>query len=838
MASKLEIASPEKSQKAIALIEKYIAMEHAQSDFERMLGLPPTKPTYKPASNNQTMRQSYPQVDMKIVSVAGYLSGGTVNPNDDAKLAELAFRAIQHYASLPKVQIFFLLPYNLRKKVIIEGAAIPSEEQCRLFAGTENLLLEIYEELSQGEVITDKLVDRKIDLLLTSLQTEEKPSSAHVQEDSKKAWWQFWKKELIDQAEAQPKADASLQSQTDVESKKALPHKIAGAPQALADEKAPHVVWKKDMQVSAQGDRYWIFVEGKQLTANEGTFAWSDSDGLVFAKGRKQYYLLKNFKGIKDSELHPAELIASPDAALWKRMLQPGTQNDWFWFFCDGELLAGTDRIKITNANPDALVYVKETLQYYLLENFFNTADNQLRAAKLVSAPNTALWKRVLQPDGKNDWYWFFIDGDLVAGTDSVKILLVDHDALIYFKPNRQYYLLKNYLDLPDGQLRASARIPSASAALWKRVVDTEPQKGNFWFIIEGEFHAGDRLTSSWTGNDLLVYAKETKQYYLFRDFNNALDNSFRSAEIVSTGAAVQNKSQSDDGRMLLNEGALARSLRRCEACGAMGMQVGLFTFMISGGQTQQPHEHQWMHTSEQSVLNFTFRGNESSYLNAIATKLKGMREWLQKESEARFVLAEARERIDKLTQTEQMQNQSKPPVSPKSSPSTSSVQAALLDVIKTTLRDHLNRVKKSNASIVPFIDQFLGEGQILLLAKEAERHLVMVLNDGKQHSYALPLKPVFYHISAMPADLGQAKEIFVRTYGGYTKFMEQTWGADQFKNSGCSIWCHIILGKNAAGVWIHMSIFPVLEEAFTYLNGIIYPIELLTPQERQQIGL
>jgi hypothetical protein len=134
-----------------------------------VLGVQPTRPVYK-VVQGKIARQSQPQVDTKIVSVASCLPGEDVDAGDTTAMARLAFDAIGHYASLPKVQALFLLSYRLRAGTVTEGSAVPPEETCRAYAGVENLLLEIYDELPNGGTITDKVVEQKIDDLIKSVQ--------------------------------------------------------------------------------------------------------------------------------------------------------------------------------------------------------------------------------------------------------------------------------------------------------------------------------------------------------------------------------------------------------------------------------------------------------------------------------------------------------------------------------------------------------------------------------------------------------------------------------------------------------------------------------------------
>jgi FOG: HEAT repeat len=165
--ARYESVAPEKTKRAVALVEEYVNKDHPLDATMQMLGVKPTRPIYN-VVQNQVQRGSHPHIDMKIVSVASCLPGKDVS--DTTVVARMAFDAIEHYASLPKVQALFLLPYRLGAKTVVEGSAVPPEETCRVYSGVENLLLEIYDELPNGGTITDKVVEQKIDELIKSVQ--------------------------------------------------------------------------------------------------------------------------------------------------------------------------------------------------------------------------------------------------------------------------------------------------------------------------------------------------------------------------------------------------------------------------------------------------------------------------------------------------------------------------------------------------------------------------------------------------------------------------------------------------------------------------------------------
>jgi HEAT repeat protein len=168
--AKFESTAPEKTQNAVDLAEYYMGREHPADATLSMLGVQSTKPVYK-VVKGQVGRESQPHIDMKIASVASCLPGDDVDASDSTAIARLAFNAIEHYASLPKVQALFLLPYRIRAGTVTQGSAVPPEETCRVYSGVENLLLEIYGELSAGAVVTDKVVEQKIEALIQACVT-------------------------------------------------------------------------------------------------------------------------------------------------------------------------------------------------------------------------------------------------------------------------------------------------------------------------------------------------------------------------------------------------------------------------------------------------------------------------------------------------------------------------------------------------------------------------------------------------------------------------------------------------------------------------------------------
>jgi hypothetical protein len=110
-------------------------------------------------SDNSVMRESNAGIDQMIVSVAECLKkyGNISGPE---KICQVCFEAIQHYASLPIVCYFGYLPALEDSEEM--GQMIISEAEMCLYRVVESLLLELYDEIGEGEIINDARVINKV----------------------------------------------------------------------------------------------------------------------------------------------------------------------------------------------------------------------------------------------------------------------------------------------------------------------------------------------------------------------------------------------------------------------------------------------------------------------------------------------------------------------------------------------------------------------------------------------------------------------------------------------------------------------------------------------------
>lgn len=152
------------------------------------------------------------------------------------------------------------------------------------------------------------------------------------------------------------------------------------------------------------------------------------------------------------------------------------------------------------------------------------------------------------------------------------------------------------------------------------------------------------------------------------------------------------------------------------------------------------------------------------------------------------------------------------------------------------TFNNHLQRLRTASPQLRAFLDQYFGEAGITEIASAAADKMRLTNADGKQHSTVLSRGIAVYHITTLPVDMSQAKDWFIRASGGYTKLLENAWNSLLPQVTDCSVWCHIIYGSSKRGTWVHMAICPVRQPA--PINATIMPIEFLTSEERQRLGL
>jgi hypothetical protein len=152
------------------------------------------------------------------------------------------------------------------------------------------------------------------------------------------------------------------------------------------------------------------------------------------------------------------------------------------------------------------------------------------------------------------------------------------------------------------------------------------------------------------------------------------------------------------------------------------------------------------------------------------------------------------------------------------------------------TFAAHLQRVRILAPNLSAFLDRYFSALQLEELAGLAEEEMRRTVSDREEHSIAVPRPPLYFQVSTVVSTIDRAVDWFTRRHGGYTKILEQAWSSPLFRNSGCSIVCHVVYGHTGEEVWVHMALCPIGEAS--PIDHWVVPIEFLNDEERRQAGL
>ncbi len=152
---------------AEAYIRKEPAADPLSAMMAELIGGGLTQSGYRAVAGGAIQREGNMMNDMRILSVAQCLKPHMQSIDDSAGpevVAKLVMKAVLHYLALAPVERLFLAPYRQQSGAHATGFdELAPDEKCRVLTGMENLLLEVYEELPDGGVITDELIVGKVD---------------------------------------------------------------------------------------------------------------------------------------------------------------------------------------------------------------------------------------------------------------------------------------------------------------------------------------------------------------------------------------------------------------------------------------------------------------------------------------------------------------------------------------------------------------------------------------------------------------------------------------------------------------------------------------------------
>ena len=118
---------------------------------------------------------------------------------------------------------------------------------------------------------------------------------------------------------------------------------------------------------------YWLYAKGEEIQFRTKC-SQANNDLLVYDSQTNTTYLLQGYNAEStDTQLKPARVISYMDDILWMRT------GNTYWLYLKGELISR----RTTNyaSGNDLIVTDNETKVRYVLNDYFNTPDNQFRTA-------------------------------------------------------------------------------------------------------------------------------------------------------------------------------------------------------------------------------------------------------------------------------------------------------------------------------------------------------------------------------------------------------------------------------------------------------------------------
>ena len=254
-----------------------------------------------------------------------------------------------------------------------------------------------------------------------------------------------------------------------------------------------------------QKGNYWFYFKGQEIGARLAS-AWSNSDLLVYDSINNVTCLLKDYKNRPDDQMFDADILSNNENTFWRR-----SQENLFWLYYKGSEIES--RTTSTWIDDDVLVYDAKTNITYILKDYKNKADNQLRPAFLFDNAESVFWRK------QDNSYWLYAKGENIHSR--TKSGWVDNDLLVFDGKTNTTYLLKDFNKQTDLQLQPAKVVSYIDDVFWRK------KDGYYYLYVKGE-QIANRTTCTWNGDDLMVTDTTTKTTYVLVDYDNAPDHLLR----------------------------------------------------------------------------------------------------------------------------------------------------------------------------------------------------------------------------------------------------------------------------------------------------------------------
>jgi pSer/pThr/pTyr-binding forkhead associated (FHA) protein/Mg-chelatase subunit ChlD len=154
--------------------------------------------------------------------------------------------------------------------------------------------------------------------------------------------------------------------------------------------------------------------------------------------------------------------------------------------------------------------------------------------------------------------------------------------------------------------------------------------------------------------------------------------------------------------------------------------------------------------------------------------------------------------------------------------------------IFKDCLGKHLDRIRALGSTYESFVNQYIHDDIIDILAGMAKEAMSLTQADLDEHGATLAKPPVLYQLCTLPVEIEHARTWFSQKHGGYVKFINNSFSSKHFTTPGCTVLCLITYGRTT-DAWISITIVPAVDDPDPVE---IMSVEFLSEEEKRTLSL
>ncbi len=149
-------------------------------------------------------------------------------------------------------------------------------------------------------------------------------------------------------------------------------------------------------------------------------------------------------------------------------------------------------------------------------------------------------------------------------------------------------------------------------------------------------------------------------------------------------------------------------------------------------------------------------------------------------------------------------------------------------------LQKHLKRISDCGTEYTTFITNTFPDDVINTLSNKVTEVMTQRDKEDDGQSIVFTKFPILFQLCILPVDIENAAEWFEKKYGGYIKFLNQSFNMEYFSEQEFSGLCIVVYGRTD-DAWISITIAPV-EDGADQIEIMSY--EFLSEEEKRTLAL